>query len=234
VVRVVVGGGTVASEAAGCVCLGVSGCHRQINRAQFCTCLADVRLRSGRQVSIRSPADLACADSPEWCAVHVCFTVLCCAVLCCAVLCCAGAAELHVLDGAAQTIFVRANYSMEVGQTQGLCVTGRFTSAQACLEHAHLRIMQPPSPRRLAGRVGLVYSPCFRMRALTPLIPSTPSRFRMRALTSLIPSTPSRYRMRAPCSCLQTSDAERIGVDQVAKILASGKATGTEQREWWP
>lgn len=47
--------------------------------------------------------------------------------------------ELHVLDGAAQTIFVRANYSME------------------------------------------------------------------------------------------TSDAERIGVDQVAKILASGKATGTEQ-----
>jgi hypothetical protein len=24
-------------------------------------------------------------------------------------------AELHVLDGAAQTIFVRANYSMEVG-----------------------------------------------------------------------------------------------------------------------
>jgi hypothetical protein len=162
------------------------------------------------------------------------FASLYCAVLCCAVLCCAGAAELHVLDGAAQTIFVRANYSMEVGQTQGLCVTGRFTSAQACLEHAHLRIMQPPSPRRLAGRVGLVYSPCFRMRALTPLIPSTPSRFRMRALTPLIPSTPSRYRMRAPCSCLQTSDAERIGVDQVAKILASGKATGTEQREWWP
>lgn len=30
---------------------------------------------------------------------------------------------------------------------------------------------------------------------------------------------------------VQTSDAERIGVDQVAKILASGKATGTEQRE---
>lgn len=28
---------------------------------------------------------------------------------------------------------------------------------------------------------------------------------------------------------METSDAERIGVDQVAKILASGKATGTEQ-----
>jgi hypothetical protein len=30
---------------------------------------------------------------------------------------------------------------------------------------------------------------------------------------------------------LQTSDAERIGVDQVAKILPSGKATGSEQRK---
>jgi hypothetical protein len=30
----------------------------------------------------------------------------------------------------------------------------------------------------------------------------------------------------------QTSDAERIGVDQVAKILPSGKASGSEQREW--
>lgn len=28
---------------------------------------------------------------------------------------------------------------------------------------------------------------------------------------------------------LQTSDAERIGVDQVAKILPSGKASGSEQ-----
>ena len=30
---------------------------------------------------------------------------------------------------------------------------------------------------------------------------------------------------------VETSDAERIGVDQVAKILPSGKATGSEQRE---
>jgi hypothetical protein len=30
---------------------------------------------------------------------------------------------------------------------------------------------------------------------------------------------------------VQTSDAERIGVDQVAKILPSGKASGPEQRE---
>ncbi len=28
----------------------------------------------------------------------------------------------------------------------------------------------------------------------------------------------------------QTSDAERIGVDQVAKIMPSGKASGSEQR----
>jgi hypothetical protein len=35
-----------------------------------------------------------------------------------------------------------------------------------------------------------------------------------------------------PLPAPQTSDAERIGVDQVAKILPSGKATGTEQREW--
>ena len=28
---------------------------------------------------------------------------------------------------------------------------------------------------------------------------------------------------------VETSDAERIGVDQVAKILPSGKATGSEQ-----
>lgn len=33
---------------------------------------------------------------------------------------------------------------------------------------------------------------------------------------------------------LQTSDAERIGVDQVAKIMPSGKASGTEQRELSP
>ncbi len=30
---------------------------------------------------------------------------------------------------------------------------------------------------------------------------------------------------------IETSDAERIGVDQVARILPSGKATGSEQRE---
>jgi hypothetical protein len=30
---------------------------------------------------------------------------------------------------------------------------------------------------------------------------------------------------------MQTSDAERIGVDQVAKITSTGKATGSEQRE---
>ena len=30
---------------------------------------------------------------------------------------------------------------------------------------------------------------------------------------------------------VETSDAERIGVDQVAKILPSGKATGSEQCE---
>lgn len=38
-------------------------------------------------------------------------TASCCAVL---LLLLHSAAELHVLDGAAQTIFVRANYSMEV------------------------------------------------------------------------------------------------------------------------
>lgn len=31
---------------------------------------------------------------------------------------------------------------------------------------------------------------------------------------------------------IETSDAERIGVDQVAKILPGGKASGSEQREW--
>jgi hypothetical protein len=37
----------------------------------------------------------------------------------------------------------------------------------------------------------------------------------------------------AHCCCCwsQTSDAERIGVDQVAKILPSGRASGSEQRE---
>ena len=29
--------------------------------------------------------------------------------------------------------------------------------------------------------------------------------------------------------CVQTSEAERIGVNQVAKVLPSGKASGTEQ-----
>ncbi len=29
--------------------------------------------------------------------------------------------------------------------------------------------------------------------------------------------------------CMQTSEAERIGVNQVAKVLPSGKASGTEQ-----
>lgn len=31
--------------------------------------------------------------------------------------------------------------------------------------------------------------------------------------------------------CLQTSEAERIGVNQVAKVLPSGKASGVEQRK---
>ncbi len=31
------------------------------------------------------------------------------------------------------------------------------------------------------------------------------------------------------CLCVQTSDAERIGVDQVAKLTASGQASGSEQ-----
>ena len=30
---------------------------------------------------------------------------------------------------------------------------------------------------------------------------------------------------------VETSDAERIGVDQVARIMPSGKASGAEQRE---
>jgi hypothetical protein len=35
-----------------------------------------------------------------------------------------------------------------------------------------------------------------------------------------------------PCPHVQSSEAERIGVDQVTKILPTGAASGTNQREW--
>jgi hypothetical protein len=77
----------------------------------------------------------------------------------------------------------------------------------------------------LAHRVG----PCSQIAPNAALVahlsrPET-STVLARTRTHTLPPT------LCPFSPSQTSDAERIGVDQVAKILPGGKASGSEQRE---
>lgn len=90
-----------------------------------------------------------------------------------------------MVDGSPQTLFVRANYAVEVGG-QAAVARARQGGAARCSLSLHTGLHAPLS---------MHVCPLAGLR-------------------------------------LQTSDAERIGVDQVAKILPSGKASGSEQREW--
>lgn len=113
---------------------------------------------------------------------------------------------MHVHEGVPQMVFVTANYSMEVRRH-----TDQAVLQQAVLQQAALQRSSTRGPHA--------------QRCLTRACPARP------ALRLALPCARNARTHACACAPAQTSDAERIGVDQVAKILPSGKATGSEQRE---
>lgn len=154
-----------------------------------------------------------------------CVLAFVCFALACPTLCVSCPVELHVLDGVAQTIFVRANYSMEV---RGGGSSRSDSSSSASDSSSGRSSSQSDSCRSESDSNSSCGPSLFAhgrsrhcQNALGQNTPTT---------TLCVPPLPPPPHTQHP-PVVQTSDAERIGVDQVAKILASGKATGTEQRE---
>ena len=113
-----------------------------------------------------------------------------------------------MVDGVPSFIFVQAKYTVEVGGwvggSVGGSVGGRVAGGLFCFLS---RQWAAPSSQSAI----LTSSAC-----PTPALPALP------CCPCPYPSPPLHW---------QSSEAERIGVDQVTKILPTGAASGTNQRE---
>lgn len=126
-------------------------------------------------------------------------------------------AELHVVDGHTTTGFVKSHYTVEVSATSSLVYRngGR-------LHYQH-------GEWQAKDHWLLAFGTCFTLFQKVSSCRSYPIGLVLNLLLSLSHTyTHPRSVWFHPS---QTSDAERIGVDQVAKISASGRASGSEQRE---
>ena len=134
-------------------------------------------------------------------------------------MCCAlpWSAELHVVDGVPSFIFVQAKYTVEVGGwlLGGCCWVGgwvdlyerNWDEAGRCVGSGQ-RVSPSCVAPSCVAQCDLLHHP---LPCPSPTSAATP------------PLSPAH---------VQSSEAERIGVDQVTKILPTGAASGTNQREW--